>query len=207
MLDPDVLPSFILAVTLVALAPGPDNTFIAAVGLSRGARAGALSAVGMALGMVVHVVAAGLGLALLLQSISWALTAVQVLGAGYLAYLALVTLRSARSSIVRAEIPDAAILRRAFITNLTNPKVILFFVAFLPQFTREGSGPIAAQLLSLGAVFLVVGLLCDLTIGVVAGRLGRAIGQEGAAGTAVSTVAGATFAVLALVLATEAAGF
>ena len=106
MLDPAVLPGFVAAVVLVTVAPGPDNAFIAAVALDRGVRAGLLSAVGMALGMVVHVTATALGLALVLQSAPAALDVVRLLGATYLAWLAFTTLRP------RAAAPRPRIVRR-----------------------------------------------------------------------------------------------
>jgi threonine/homoserine/homoserine lactone efflux protein len=204
VLDPAVLPGFLTAVVLVSVAPGPDNAYIAAVALAHGARAGLVSAVGMSLGMVVHVCAVTLGLAVLLQSSTWALTAIQVVGAGYLGWLAFSTLREARhgghGELAR---PDRHVLRRAVLTNLTNPKVILFFVAFLPQFTRDGHGPVAVQLLCLGLVFLLVGLVCDSAIGLSVGRLGSVLKSGSRAATALTTVAGLTFATLAALLVAE----
>jgi threonine/homoserine/homoserine lactone efflux protein len=204
MLDLAVLPGFLVAVTLVTLAPGPDNTYIAAVALARGSRAGVLSAAGMSLGMVVHVSAAALGLAVLLHSTAWVLTAVQLAGATYLGWLAVTTLRTARRAALPADAPpDRQLLKRAVLTNLTNPKVIIFFAAFLPQFTRHGHGPVAVQLLILGFIFLLVGLLCDSAIGLAVGRLGRSVAPDGRGTTTLSVVAGLTFATLALVLLAE----
>jgi threonine/homoserine/homoserine lactone efflux protein len=204
MVDPTVLPGFLLAVVLVTLAPGPDNTYIAGVALARGSRAGVLSAAGMSLGMLVHVGAATLGLALLLQSSPWVLTTVQIAGATYLGWLAVTTLYAARHPAAVGETPrDAQMVKRAVLTNLTNPKVILFFAAFLPQFTRHGHGPLAVQLLTLGLIFLLVGLVCDSAIGLTVGRLGRSITPGGRGSRALTTVAGLTFASLAVVLLAE----
>src|SRR6476646_379624 len=98
MVDTGVLPGFLLAVLLLSLAPGPDNAYIAAVALSRGTRAGLVSALGMSIGMVVHVCAAAIGLAALLRSAPEALVAIRFLGAAYLGWLAVTTLRSATRS-------------------------------------------------------------------------------------------------------------
>jgi threonine/homoserine/homoserine lactone efflux protein len=205
MVDVQVLPAFLAAVVLVTLAPGPDNTYVAAVALSRGVRAGVLSAVGMSLGMVVHVTAAALGLAALLRSAPWALTAVQLCGGGYLGWLAWSTLRSVRrTGAVRARAPSRQVLRRAVLTNVTNPKVILFFAAFLPQFTRPGHGALAVQLLTLGLVFLGVGLVCDSAIAWLAGRVGGTLGGSGRVSTALTVIAGLTYGVLAVTLLLEA---
>lgn len=206
MVDPVVLPGFLLATVLVVVAPGPDNTFIAAVAVQRGPRAGLLSAAGMALGMVVHVTAAAVGLAVLLRSSAWALEVIRIAGAAYLGWLALTTLAAVMRSGGDAHSPveDGLVLRRAVLTNLTNPKVVLFFAAFLPQFVRQGHGPAALQLLILGLIFLVVGLLSDSVIGVVAGRLGQSLTAGSRGATALSVISGLTFAVLAAVLLLEA---
>lgn len=205
MIDPGVLPGFLAAVFLVTLAPGPDNTYIAAVALARGTRAGLESALGMSLGMVVHVCAAALGLAVLLHEQPTALDAIRVGGAAYLGWLAVTTLRSMRAGGHRpAALDHGRPLWRAVVTNLTNPKVIIFFAAFLPQFTRAGHGPLALQLLTLGLLFLLVGLLCDSIVGVAAGQLSHTIGSTGRAARAMTVVAGVTFAALAIVLLLEA---
>lgn len=202
MPDLAVLPGYLVAVLLVTIPPGPDNAYIVAVAMDRGPRAGVLSAVGMSVGMLVHATAAALGLALVLRSVPAALTVVRLGGAAYLAWLAFTTLRSARGSGGTGPTapPDRRILGRAVLTNLTNPKIILFFAAFLPQFARPGNGPAALQFLTLGLIFLLVGLAWDSLVGLSAGRLGRALKGNGRAATVMTVLAGATFAILALVL-------
>ncbi len=205
MVDPSVLPGFLTAVVLVTVAPGPDNTYIAAVAAGRGIHAGIVSAAGMALGMVVHVSAAALGLATLLHVFPAALTFVQIGGAAYLAVLAVSTLRSARRSGLGAAAPPIGrVLGRAVLTNLTNPKVILFFAAFLPQFVRAGYGPRAVQLLSLGGLFLLVGLVIDSLVGLTAGKLGETLRAGGRSATTLNVISGLTFAVLAGLLVIDA---
>lgn len=207
MLDPAVLPGYLLAVLLVTIPPGPDNAYIIAVAMDRGPRAGVLSAVGMSLGMLAHASAASLGLALVLRSAPAALTAIRLGGAAYLAWLAVTTLRSARRSAHIEHTPpaDRRIVGRALLTNLTNPKIILFFAAFLPQFARVGHGPAALQFLTLGLIFLVVGLAWDSLVGLSAGRLGGALRNNGRAATVLTVAAGVTFAALALLLLLQAA--
>jgi threonine/homoserine/homoserine lactone efflux protein len=206
VLDPAVLPGFLTAVILVVVAPGPDNAYIIAVGLHMGPRAGVVSAAGMALGMVVHVSAAAVGLALLLHTSPWALDAVRLAGGSYLGWLAADTLRGARKAKLRGAVErpsERLVLRRAVLTNVTNPKVILFFAAFLPQFVRAGHGPTSAQLLSLGLIFLLIGLVVDATIGITAGRAGAALAAGGRAAIVSAVAAGLTFATLAAVLLAE----
>lgn len=208
MVDVTVLPSFLAAVLVITVAPGPDNAYIAAVAVDRGARAGLLSAVGMALGMVMHVTVAALGLALLLASAPVALTIVRLAGAVYLGWLAVTTLRSATrsGSAPRRPPTDGRLLARAVLTNVTNPKVILFFAAFLPQFVRPGHGPTAVQMLTLGLLFLVVGLVIDSVVGLLAGRLRDVLSPGSRAAAALGVMAGLTFGTLAAVLALEALG-
>ncbi|MET7359870.1 LysE family translocator [Streptomyces sp. NPDC005562] len=211
MLDLTLLPAYLVAVTLVTIAPGPDAAYIVAVAVERGPRAGLLSATGMALGMAVHVTAAALGLAVLLQSTPLALMALELAGGLYLGGLAVSTLRAlrtlrtlrtlptARKPLARAAAtpPDRDILRRAVVTNLLNPKTVLFFAAFLPRFTNPDRGALWPQLLTLGLIFLVVGLVWDSAIGLCAGRLGQGLLRGPTAATAVNVAAGLTFATLA----------
>ncbi|MDP9318747.1 MAG: LysE family transporter [Actinomycetota bacterium] len=158
----------------------------------------------MSLGMIVHVCAAALGLAVLLRSTPEALIVIRRAGAVYLGWLATSTLRSARGTSLRTRTLDhERILRRAVLTNLTNPKVIVFFAAFLPQFTRPGHGQLALQLLTLGTLFLLVGLLCDSLVGLSAGRLHHVVGPGGRAAQALNVVAGITFAALSITLLVE----
>ena len=206
MLDPTLLPAYLGAVALITIAPGPDAAYIVAVAVERGPRAGLLSATGMALGMVVHVTAAALGLAILLRSTPMALTVVELAGGLYLGRLALITLRTAAKAPADtpAPPPDQEILRRAVLTNLLNPKTVLFFAAFLPRFTTPEHGPLWLQLLTLGLIFLAMGLVWDSTIGVCAGRLGQGMMHGRKTATTVNIAAGATFAALALLLLKDA---
>jgi threonine/homoserine/homoserine lactone efflux protein len=207
VVDPSVVPGFLTAIVLISVAPGPDNAYIAAVAVDRGPRAGVVSAAGMAVGMVVHVVAAALGLAALLRTAPVVLTALRLAGAAYLASLAFTTLRAARRRglVAGAAIPNRRLLGRAVLTNLTNPKVILFFAAFLPQFVRAGHGPTWLQLLTLGGLFLLVGLAVDTVIGLAAGTLGDTLAVGSRASITLSVIAGLTFATLAGLLVLEVA--
>ncbi|MGA8114350.1 MAG: LysE family translocator [Actinocatenispora sp.] len=202
MVDPSVLPGYLVAVLLIAVAPGPDMAYVVAVAVAHGSRTGIVSAAGMALGMAVHVTVAALGLAVLLANVPWALDVIRLAGAGFLGWLAVDTLRSVRRPGQAGRPPptDGRILRRATLTNLANPKVILFFAAFLPHFVRPGHGPVTYQLLVLGLIFLLVGLLVDSAVGLTAGRLRTALTTGTRAHAALTILAGVTFAVLAALL-------
>jgi threonine/homoserine/homoserine lactone efflux protein len=205
VIDASLLPAYVVAVLLIALAPGPDMAYIVAAATAHGPRAGVLSAAGMALGMVVHVTATAVGLAALLAAVPVALDAIRLAGAAYLGWLAVDTLRSATGGGLTGHAAPSRgrLLRRATLTNLANPKVILFFAAFLPHFVRVDRGAVAGQLLLLGAVFLLVGLVVDSAIGLAAGQLRTALAPGSRAGRALTVLAGATFAVLAVLLVVD----
>lgn len=206
MLDLTLLPAYLAAVAIITVAPGPDAAYIIAVALERGPRAGLVSAAGMALGMVVHVTAAALGLAVLLRSTPAVLVLVQLVGGLYLGWLAVTAVRSARKTPPAVpEMPDERrILRQAVLTNLLNPKTVLFFAAFLPRFTSAEHGPLWAQLLTLGAIFLLAGLVWDSAIGLCAGRLGRELVRGRRTAVTVNMVAGVTLGTLAAILLNDA---
>lgn len=205
MIDTGLLPGYLVAVLLIAIAPGPDMAYIVAAATAHGPRAGVLSAAGMAMGMVVHVTATALGLAALVTAMPVALDLIRLAGAAYLGWLAVDTLRSATTGGLtgHAAPTRGQLLRRATMTNLANPKVILFFAAFLPHFVRVDHGSVAGQLLVLGAMFLLVGLLVDSAIGLGAGQLRTALAPGSRAGRTLTVLAGATFAVLAVLLVVD----
>ncbi|MEU1436819.1 LysE family translocator [Streptomyces sp. NPDC005786] len=206
MLDLTLLPAYLAAVAIITVAPGPDAAYIVAVALERGPRAGLVSATGMALGMVVHVTAAALGLAVLLRSAPAVLALMELAGGLYLGWLAVTTIRSARNSTGKAPEtpPERQVLRRAALTNLLNPKTALFFAAFLPRFTTPERGHLWLQLLILGLIFLMMGLVWDSVIGLCAGRLGRGLAHGRRTAALVNLAAGVTFVVLAAFLLTDA---
>ncbi|MEV8314877.1 LysE family translocator [Streptomyces sp. NPDC059900] len=206
MLDLALLPGYLAAVAVITVAPGPDAAYIVAVALERGPRAGLVSAAGMALGVVVHVTAAALGLAVLLRSTPVALMVVELVGGLYLGWLAVTAIRTAGKAPAEAPVapPARQVLRRAVLTDLLNPKTVLFFAAFLPRFTSPERGPLWLQLLALGLIFLMMGLVWDSAIGLCAGLLGKGLMRGHRTAVAVNLLAGATFAVLAALLLMDA---
>ena len=178
-MDPALVVAFVVAVFLLSVAPGPDMLFIVANAAAGGRRAGLVSAVGMSTGLAVHTVAAALGLSALIAAAPDALVVIRVAGAGFLVYLAISSWRASRAAGTeeRAKPVKERSLRKLYamatLTNLANPKVVLFYLAFLPQFLSHGPGawPIPVQLLTLGVVFIVVGLSVDGTVGFTAGSL------------------------------------
>lgn len=167
---------FVLSGILLNLTPGQDTFFILGNSLGAGRRAGVAAALGIAAGSIVHTLAAALGLSAILATSATAFTVVKLLGAAYLIYIGVRALSS------RTLLPDTLVagdavaarlaFRRGIVTNLLNPKVALFFLAFLPQFVDPGAGQAWLQVLTLGAVLVAIGLSVDLLYALAAGSLG-----------------------------------
>ncbi len=170
--------SFLLASMMLTLAPGPDNTFVVAQGISRGWRAAVTTALGMVSGISVHTTAAALGISALLYSSAWAFTVLKFGGAAYLLYLAFKSLKE-QNLILRQEEGVApsgfSMFRRGFIMNVLNPKVALFFLAFLPQFVNANAGNAAVQMLLLGAVFMMQAAVLFSIVGFLSGSVGELV--------------------------------
>lgn len=169
---------FLLALAMVYLLPGPDMFLLLHTGASQGARAALVTAMGLALARACHVLLAGAGLALLLRSVPWAFDLVRLLGAAYLAWLGLRMLLapvSALTAETRALRPVdyGRAFRSGLLTNLLNPKALLFCSVLLPQFVRPQAGPLLLQFTALGALLVVVGLLFDSCYACSGARMGR----------------------------------
>ena len=170
---------YLLALAGAFLLPGPDMALVLATGAARGVTTALVTALGIAGARAVHVALSGAGLAALMVTHPQALQWVKWAGAAYLLYLALRLLQSALSNSTAQE--DAApatphgagaSLVRGFLTNLLNPKALLFCSMFLPQFVA-GSDGVGLQYLRLGAILVLVGLLFDALYAVLAARLAR----------------------------------
>ncbi|MEV5712034.1 LysE family translocator [Actinoallomurus sp. NPDC052274] len=165
---------FLLAsLTLVAI-PGPNHLYITTRSVGEGRRAGIASAFGVETGTLVHVAAAAAGLSALVAASATAFEALRYAGAAYLLYLAVRTLRSGDHDGPALEPrPLHRVYLDGVLVNLLNPKVILFFLAFLPQFVDEGMGAVPAQIVVMGCATALIGLASDLAYAVAAGSLGH----------------------------------
>jgi threonine/homoserine/homoserine lactone efflux protein len=195
MFPADVLLAYLAAVLVVVIAPGPDNILAISRGLSQGRIAGALSSVGAGLGIMVHTVAAALGLALVLQASPLAFFVVKAVGAAYLLWLGVKALTSrGLISFVPAERQSR---RRVFATgllsNVLNPKPGLFVVAFIPQFTSPERGPVPTQMLVYGAIFAVVTAAIFSVLAAFAAQLSGWLARRPKVVSAVNVGAGLTF--------------
>lgn len=195
MFPAEVLAAYLAAVLIVVLSPGPDNILAIGRGLSQGWAAAAASSVGAGLGIMVHTVAATLGLALVLQTSPMAFWAVKLVGAAYLLWLGVKAIRS--RSLISFTAADRQPLPRVFMTgllsNVLNPKPGLFVLAFIPQFVDVARGPVQTQMLVFGAIFAVLTAIIFTLLGGCSAGLSRWLAQRPRALVAANVGAGLTF--------------
>ena len=200
----DVLGTFLAASLILAATPGPDNIFVLTQSTLYGARAGLAAMFGMLTGIFGHTALVALGVAAVFQTSAFAFNALRFVGAGYLLYLAWLSFRSgaARTFAHSGHFSGYAVLyRRGMFMSLTNPKLTLFFLAFLPQFADPERGAVGWQILQLGALFMVATLLTFGSFAVFAGWIGGALRRSARAQRALNRAAAVVFAALAARLA------
>ncbi len=205
MIPFDVLLLFFTASVLLALAPGPDNLFVMAQAAQRGSGAGLLVTLGLCTGLLLHTSAVAFGLAALFQASVLAFSLLKFAGAGYLLYLAWQAFRAGgeqEGDTGSDTLQRGRLYRRGILMNITNPKVSVFFLAFLPQFADPARGSLAVQLLLLGGVFIIAAIVVFGSISLLAGVLGERFRQSARAQKILNRLAGSIFAALALKLAT-----
>lgn len=171
-MDAVTVMTFIAAGLLLNITPGADFLFVTASGINGGPRVGRAAAVGINLGILVHVAAAALGVSALLLAYPSAYDVIRYAGAAYLVFIAY------RAWIDRGELGQgkAAMtashaIKRGFLTNVLNPKTALFIFAFIPQFTDPSIGPVWHQIVILGVIFSINGFLFVLALGTAAGHM------------------------------------
>ena len=169
----ETLIAFASAGILLNLTPGSDVMFATASGLAGGPRAGMAAGAGVGLGGFWHVGLAALGVAALLATHPAAMTGLRWFGAGYLTYLAYAAWTAGPVAPTTGSASLGRAFWRGFVTNALNPKVALFVLAFLPQFTDPARGPVWQQILILGAVFTLTGLVITAGYGALAGIAGQ----------------------------------
>lgn len=167
---------FLLTSMLLTLMPGPDVIFVLTESLTKGVRTGMGVAFGLALGCLVHTTIAATGLSVLLVNSEIAFRLVKYAGAAYLLYLAIKSYGEKPLSVetnnpVQEQQPFGKLLQKGFLMNVLNPKVSLFFIAFLPQFAVMGNMNISVQLFLLGFIFMIQAALIFSGIAQLAGRL------------------------------------
>ena len=174
---------FLIALAVVYLLPGPDMILLLQTGARQGRAMALATALGLALARACHVALAGLGLAVLFKTAPWTFDVVRLAGAGYLLWLGLKLLQAETSALVvdAERQPSRAYwqaLRRGLLTNLLNPKALVFCSVLLPQFVSPDAGPLGMQFALLGAVLVAVGLAFDSAYALMGAGLGRWLGRR-----------------------------
>ena len=204
MIDLNTLIIYSTASLLLGLAPGPDNIFVLTQSVLYGRKAGFMVTLGLCTGLIVHTLVVTLGISAILQTSVIAFSILKYIGVIYLLYLSYKAFKSTGESINNKKepsLPSSHLYRRGIIMNVTNPKVSIFFMAFLPQFTNPVNGPIWLQLILLGFIFMLSTLLVFGTISQVSGTMGQYIFRSSRFNKILNRVAGTIFAALALKLA------
>ncbi len=173
MVDTRSLAAFAVTAFLLIVVPGPSVLFVISRGVALGRKAALLTVVGNAAGVMVMVVVVAAGLGAVLERSAVLFDAIRLAGAAYLVYLGVQAIRHRRelSTVldVTATRPSRHILREGFVVGITNPKLIVFFTAVLPQFVDPDAGPVPVQLLLFGTVFVAIALVMDSCWGLAAG--------------------------------------
>ncbi len=209
MFDLTTLTVFAVASLTISLMPGPAMLYIVARSASQGRLAGLVSVIGLGVGGLAHVVAAGLGLSALLMSSALAFNVLKYLGAAYLIWLGLRTLFARRQvekpGRVRHE-PLRRIFLQGCLVELLNPKTALFYLAFLPQFTDPARGSVAAQAILLGLVFVLLAVLADGMYALTAASAGRLLSRKRHVVTGGRWLAGGVYLGLGVLTAASGSG-
>ncbi|WP_072905352.1 LysE family translocator [Malonomonas rubra] len=205
MISLETFITFFTASLLLGLAPGPDNIFVLTQSALRGRGAGIAVMFGLCTGLVGHTLAVAFGVAVIFQTSATAFSLLKYIGAVYLVYLAWMSFRASANDLAtngNGDLSRWKLYRRGIIMNITNPKVSIFFLAFLPQFADPARGPIWIQLVLLGSLFIVATFLVFGTIALLAGTLGQWLNRSPRTQTVMNKLAGTVFLGLALKLAT-----
>jgi threonine/homoserine/homoserine lactone efflux protein len=205
MLSIETFSAFFLASALLAIVPGPDNVFVLTQSALHGRLSGLVVMFGLCTGLLVHTGAVAFGVAVIFQASALAFTLLKVIGASYLLYLAWQIFRSSPEQIRldgNSQRGMAALYRRGIIMNVTNPKVSIFFLAFLPQFADPARGPISLQMVLLGGIFIVATILVFGAVALLGGALGEWLNRSARVQRIMNWVAGTVFVGLALKLVT-----
>lgn len=204
MIPLTALPLFLLASWALNIVPGPDMLYVLARGANQGRRAGLASALGIAGGCVIQMSLVALGLAGILAAVPLAYDIVKFVGAGYLIYLGIRGLLSRQNTLETPQIEQTALWRvfaQGVVTNVLNPKVALFFLAFLPQFTSPAYGSVPLQIIILGMLFNISGTFVNVVVALLAGSLGGWLKRHARASRIMNWLTGGIFIGLGVRLA------
>lgn len=201
-IDPTLLGGFIVAAVAIIVSPGPDTIIILRHSLTGGRAIGLAAVSGVQLGLLVHTGLAVAGISLLIASSPALFQALTVIGAGYLAWLGVQSLRGKGGLEVKTGAAPAGAgraLREAALCNILNPKVILWFLALLPNFVNPAKGSVTAQLIALSALLIVINIFWQAPMALAADGVRRWLGRPGTIRT-VNRVSGAVLLIMAALM-------
>ncbi|MGK3723070.1 LysE family translocator [Priestia megaterium] len=196
--------SFLGVAVLLTLMPGPDNLFILAQSISNGKNAGISTALGLCTGLLVHITAATLGISAIIYQSSLGFAIFKYVGAAYLLFLAYKAFREKdfNFSIENKSYSEyKSLYKKGILMNILNPKVSLFFLAFLPQFVNRSSGNITQQMLIYGVVFLIQTLIIFTLISLFAGKVGYLLHKNPLISKKINFIQGSIFTFIGLKIA------
>ena len=204
MLPLETLIAFFTTSVLLAIIPGPDNIFVLTQSIFQGKKSGLIIMLGLCTGLIFHTLAVILGVAVIFQTSIFAFTILKIIGAMYLLYLAWQIFKAGNQKIDtknnNVNIDYKKLYYRGIIMNITNPKVSIFFLAFLPQFTNPNLGSIPLQMLLLGILFLIAALLVFSLIALYCAKLGKIINKSDKSQKILNKLVSLVFVALAIKL-------
>jgi len=205
--DIETILSFSVASIALCLAPGPDNLFVLSQSVTHGWEAGLEVTFGLCTGLLFHTVAVVLGLAAVLQASTVAFTIVKVIGVGYLLFLAWKAFTAKTQELGIADrLSKGGFYRRGVIMNLINPKISIFFLAFLPQFVSPENGFVTMQVITLGSMFIMATIVVFGAVAFMGGALRDFLVRSPKAQTIMNKTSGVVLASLAIRLALTGIG-
>ncbi|MES9850885.1 MAG: LysE family translocator [Candidatus Thiodiazotropha sp. L084R] len=193
--------TFLFTSILLCIAPGPDNIFVLTQSALFGCKKGILVTLGLCTGLIVHTTAVAFGVAAIIKASPFAFTILKYIGAFYLLYLAWQAFSTSLKNLGDTQsnrLSDFQFYRRGIIMNITNPKITIFFLAFLPQFTNPDQGGVILQVLFLGLLFILITSVVFGAVAFMAGSLASWFNRSPIVQVYLNRIAGVVYSTLAL---------
>ena len=171
-MEPNNLIYFLTAAIMLTILPGPDMLFVIAQSISLGKKAGISVALGLCTGLIFHTIAAAFGISIIIYNSDVAFMILKYLGVVYLIFLAFMALKESTINLnINWQINKIHLYRKGILMNLLNPKVLLFFLAFLPQFVDQSDGNVSLQMVSLGIIFIIQAIIVFSIVSILASKI------------------------------------